>query len=153
VLCKDVILHRGRFCTRSLAWYIPRSSKDRSSWMFFIQVVCGCPGARLQFSEGGSKFKPAFSAFALLVRCQEEHPSCKNWVMGFGMIICLDWGAYCLHMVQLMPLHPKTPSSLTSFKTRLVFLFLPFWYWLTQVVVEKRPLNGCNSSSSSIYLF
>jgi len=26
---------------------------------------------------------------------------------------------------------------------------LPFWYWLTQVVLEKRPLNG-NSSSSSM---
>jgi len=23
---------------------------------------------------------------------------------------------------------------------------LPFWYWLTQVVLEKRPLNGYNSS-------
>jgi len=49
-------------------------------------------------------------------------------------------------MVQLMPLHSKNPSSLASFKSRLV---LPFWYWLTQVVMEKRPLNGCSSSSSS----
>ena len=31
-------------------------------------------------------------------------------------------------------------------KSRLV---LPFWYRLTQVVLEKRPLNGCSSSSSS----
>jgi len=46
-------------------------------------------------------------------------------------------------MVQLTPLHPKTPSSLASFKSRLV---LPFWYRLIQVVLEKRPLNGCNSS-------
>ena len=29
----------------------------------------------------------------------------------------------CLHMVQLMPLHPKTPSSLASFESGLV---LPF---------------------------
>ena len=50
-LCKDISLQRGRFCTRSLASYIPRSSEDRSSWMFFIQVVCGRPGGRLQFSE------------------------------------------------------------------------------------------------------
>jgi len=42
-------------------------------------------------------------------------------------------------MVQLMPLPPKTPSSLASFKSRLV---LPFWYQLTQVVLEKRPLNA-----------
>jgi len=35
----------------------------------------------------------------------------------------------------------QTPSSLASFKFRLV---LPFWYRLTQVVLEKRPLNGCS---------
>jgi len=61
------------------------------------------------------------------------------------MVICLKQGADCLHMVQPMPLHPETPSSLASFKSRLVLLF---WYWLTQVVLEKRPLNGCNSSSN-----
>jgi len=44
-----------------------------------------------------------------------------------------------------MPLHPNNPSSLASFKSRLV---LPFWYWITQVVLENRPLNGCSSSSS-----
>jgi len=48
-------------------------------------------------------------------------------------------------MVQLMPLHPQTPSSLATFKSRQVS---PFWYWLTQVVLEKRPLNGCSSSVS-----
>jgi len=60
------------------------------------------------------------------------------------MVVCLrlEQGANCLHMVQLMPLHPQTPSSLASFKSRLVS---PFWYRLTQVVLhEKRPLNGCN---------
>jgi len=44
-------------------------------------------------------------------------------------------------MVQLMPLYPKTPSSLASFKSRLV---LPFWYQLTQAHLEKRLLNGCS---------
>ena len=33
-----------------------------------------------------------------------------------------------------------TPSSLASLKSRLVS---PFWCQLTQVVLEKRPLNGC----------
>jgi len=46
-------------------------------------------------------------------------------------------------MVQLMPLHPKTPSSLASFKSRLV---LPFWYQFTQVILEKRLFNGCSIS-------
>ena len=48
-------------------------------------------------------------------------------------------------LVQLMPKLSKTPSPLASFKSRLVS---PFWYQLTQVVLEKRPLNGCSSSSS-----
>ena len=42
-------------------------------------------------------------------------------------------------MVQLMPLHPKTLSSLASFMSILV---LQFWYRLTQTVLEKRPLTG-----------
>ena len=42
-----------------------------------------------------------------------------------GVVTCLERRADCLHMVQLMPLHPNTPSSLASFKSRLV---LPFWY-------------------------
>jgi len=36
----------------------------------------------------------------------------------------------------------QTPSSFASFKSRLV---LPFWYRLTRVVLEKRPLNACRS--------
>ena len=56
----------------------------------------------------------------------------------------MERGADCLHMVQLMSLHPITPSSLASFKSRLV---LPFLSRFTQVVVEKRPLNGRSSSN------
>jgi len=37
--------------------------------------------------------------------------------------------------------------SLASFKSRPV---LPFWYQLTQVVLEKRLLNGCSRSSSCV---
>jgi len=61
-----------------------------------------------------------------------------------GVVICLQRGADCLHMVQLMPLPSKTPSSLASFKSRLVS---PFCYRLTQVDLEKRPLNGCSSGT------
>ena len=59
------------------------------------------------------------------------------------MVICLEQGADYLHIIQLTPLHPKTPSCLALFKSRLV---LPVWYQLTQVVLEKRPLHGCSSS-------
>ena len=83
----------------------------------------------------------------LLVGCQEEHLACKK--LNDGLVICQERGADCLHMFQLMPLHPKTPSSLASFKSRLV---LPFWYQLTQVVLEKRPLNGYSSSSCVCFL-
>jgi len=53
-------------------------------------------------------------------------------------IVCI-WSSWC-HC------HPKTPSSLASFISRLV---LPFWYRFIQVVLEKRPLNGCRSVSGS----
>jgi len=43
-----------------------------------------------------------------------------------------------------MPVSCKSPLSLASFKSRLV---LPFWYRHTQVVMEKRLLNRCGSSS------
>ena len=65
------------------------------------------------------------------------------------MVISLEQGADCLRMVQLMPLHPETLSFLASFKSRLVF---PVCYRLTQAVLEKRPLNGCSSSTGVVVL-
>ena len=49
------------------------------------------------------------------------------------MVICLELGADLHIMVQLMPL-PLTVSCFSGFT---------FWYWLTQVVPDKGPLNGC----------
>jgi len=61
----------------------------------------------------------------------------KNWVWCAGVVICLErcadlhiWPSWC-HCHSL---------SLASVKSRLV---LPFWYRLTWVVPDKRPLNGC----------
>ena len=61
------------------------------------------------------------------------------------MVICLERIADCLHMVQLMPLPSPKPHHLLP---RLS----PDWFYLsgtrlTKVVLEKRPLNGCSSSS------
>ena len=89
----------------------------------------------------------ALCALTLFIGRREEHPACKKiqW-WGVDVVICLQQGADCLHMVQLMPLHAKTPPSLASFKSKLV---LPFRYRLTKVVLEKRPLNGCSGICSS----
>ena len=46
------------------------------------------------------------------------------------MVICLEQGAD-LHMSQLMPL-PLTVSCFSKIR-----------YWLTWVVLDKGPLNGC----------
>jgi len=58
------------------------------------------------------------------------------------MIICLEQGANDFYMVQLMSLPPH------HLLLQLSPEWLPFWCQLTQVVVKKRPLNGCSSSSS-----
>ena len=63
-------------------------------------------------------------------------PVKKEW-WGTGIVICLERGAD-LHMAQLMPL-PLTVSCSSKIQ-----IGLPFWYRLTQVVLEKRPLNGCS---------
>jgi len=52
------------------------------------------------------------------------------------MVICLERDAD-LHMAQLMP-RPLTVSCFSNNQ-----IGLPFWYWLTWVVPEKWPLNGC----------
>jgi len=54
---------------------------------------------------------------------------------GVNVIVCMKWGADCVWSSWC---HSRTPSSLASFKPGLV---IPFWYQLTQVVMEKRPLN------------
>ena len=89
-----------------------------------------------------------FSALTPLAGRQEcTRPAKIRWRV-VGVVIWLERGADCLHMVQLMSLHPQTPSSLASFKSRLV---LPSWYWPTQVVVENKPLNGCSISNIILY--
>jgi len=79
----------------------------------------------------------AFSALTLLVGRQEGHPACKKTVMVY-------WRGYVWSEVQTCIWSSWWHChslSLASVKSRLV---LPFWYRLTQVVLEKRPLNGCS---------
>ena len=83
-----------------------------------------------------SNCKP-FSALTLLVGRQEGHPVCKKlsgrvlaWLYVWSEVQTCIWPNWC-HCHSL---------SLASVKSRLV---LPFWYRLTQVVLDKGPLNGC----------
>jgi len=79
----------------------------------------------------------------LLVGCQEEHPACRSWLMRCWRD-CLSGvrcrlSAYCLSV--LMPLPPQNPVIACLIYLPLV---LPFWYWLTEVVLENRLFNGCS---------
>ena len=89
------------------------------------------------------------SALTLLVGRQEEHLACKNWLVRCwcGYLA----GARCRLFVWSSWCHcrPQTPSSLASFKSRLV---LQFWYRLTQFVLEKRPINGCSVALFLLWL-
>jgi len=58
-------------------------------------------------------------------------------MLAWLLVICQKRGANDLHMVQLMPLPP------IIFICIKVQNRLPFWCDLTQVVLEKRPLNEC----------
>ena len=82
-------------------------------------------------------YDSAFSALMLLVGRQGGHPACKKlssgvlaWLSVWSEVQTCIWPSRC-HCHSL---------SLASQKSRLV---LPFWYWLTRVVPEKGPLNGC----------
>jgi len=80
-----------------------------------------------------------------------KYPTCKKVSEDAGMVFCLDQGAGDLHVVRqmLLPthclLHIKIQDGLTS------------GCWLTQVVLDKRPLNGSSTPyithmQSAIYL-
>jgi len=45
-----------------------------------------------------------FSALTLLVGHPQYHPACKKLSDEVGVVICLEQGEDCLHIVQLMPL-------------------------------------------------
>ena len=86
----------------------------------------------------------AFSALTLLVGQQEGIRPVKKqsggalaWLSVWNEVQTCIWpsGCHC-HSLSLAPV-----------KSRLVF---PFWYRLTQVVLEKRPLNGCAFSALTL---
>jgi len=78
--------------------------------------------------------KLAFRVLTLFVGRQESIWSIKNWVMR----CCCGYlsGAKCKWFACGPANATATPPSLASLKSKM---FLPFWYRLTQVVLEKRP--------------
>ena len=76
-----------------------------------------------------------FSALTLLLGRPEEHPACKNWVMRCwcGYLS----GARC----RLFAYGPANATAVSKVHHLcLPYLnpdILPFWYWLTQVVLER----------------
>ena len=60
------------------------------------------------------------------------------------MVICMEQGAD-LHMAQQMPL-PLTVSCFSKIQ-----IGLPFWYWLTRVVLDKGPLNMCVCAEERLF--
>ena len=78
----------------------------------------------------------SLQCFDAVVGRQEGHPACKKlsggllaWLSVWSEVQTCIWpsGFHCHSL------------SLASVKSRLV---LPFWYWLTQVVPDKGPLDG-----------
>jgi len=76
-----------------------------------------------------STFLPSVLSHCWFSVRKSIHPVKIEW-WGVFVVVCLAQGPDCLHMVQLMPLHSKTLSSLASFKSWLdlpiqtVFIFL-----------------------------
>ena len=87
----------------------------------------------------------AFSALTLLVGRQEGHPACKK--QSGGVLVWLSVWSQVQTCIRPSWCHCHSLSP-APVKSRL---FLPFWYRLTQVVLEKRPLNGSSSSSKYKY--
>jgi len=103
-------------------------------------VVCSWQKQQTQSINSLSVLLPSVLWHCWFGVRKSNRPVKSEW-WGVGVVICPERDADCLNTVQLMPCHPNTLSSLASFKSRLV---LPFWYRLNQVVLEKRPLNGCS---------
>ena len=78
----------------------------------------------------------AFSALMLLVGQQEAHPACKKlsggvlaWLSLWSEVQMICIWSTCCHCRRIMSCSSKIQNG------------LPFWWWLTQVVLEKRPFK------------
>jgi len=84
-----------------------------------------------------------FSALTLLVGWQEGHPACKK-LSGELLVWLSVWSK-----VQMICYGPSDATATHHILLQKSQNSLPFWCWVTQVVLDKRPLNGCSSSDHS----
>jgi len=89
---------------------------QRFSYLFLTSVLCHCwLGSR-----------------------KGVQPVKTEW-WGTGVVICLEWGANICVWSSWCHCHPIISCS------SKIQNCLPFWCRLAQVVLERRPLNGCSS--------
>ena len=123
-------------------------SKIQIGFTFLVPAHLGSPGQRadkrvcvvdLPYTRCGLSNCCRFVRDCYCLQCldtvgrQEGHPACKKLsgdVLAWNEVQTCIRPSWC-HCHSL---------SLASVKSRLV---LPFWYWLTRVVLEKGPLNVC----------
>jgi len=84
----------------------------------------------------------AFSALTLLVGRQEGHLALKTECWSTGVAV---WS-----VMQMIASADATATPIISCSSKIQN-GLPFWYQLTQIVLEKRPLNGYSSSSVCVW--
>ena len=133
VICpeRDADLHVAQLMPLPLI--VSCFSKIQVGFTFLVPAHPGSPGKRAVKRVCAC----VLSALTLLVRRQKGHPACKKlssgvlaWLSVCSKMQTCIWPSWCLcHSL-----------SLALVKSRLV---LPFWYWLSRVVPEKEPLNGC----------
>ena len=80
-----------------------------------------------------------------------------GWVSGRASGLCDDWwvSGYLSRARCMLCAYGPADATAIPKPYRLLPHLSPdwYWYWLTQVVWEKRPLNRYNSSSSSLFMY
>jgi len=119
----------------------------------FVTSASGGNWRRYCFHLCLSFCETAFSALTVLVGWQERHPACKKterW--GTGMVICLEWGANDLHMVQPMPLPPHHLLQSQYLTTQFLQAGCPSCHPINSVKA-LRSLQTVNSFKAALKTF
>ena len=113
------------------SWWTKKSCSWCHHWLdiyfnslalFWNPVICH--GGPCAFLLTLNSFNPSVLRHCWLGGRKGIRPI-KNWAVGCWHCYCLERGAD-LHMVQLIPLHPKTPLSLAS-----------DWFYLSGTVLPR----------------